>query len=252
MITVKTPAEIEILRQGGQKLAQILDAVIKKVQPGVSTGELNELAEKLIREAGGYPIFKGYGGYPAGLCTSVNEAVVHGIPDYNQSLKEGDIIGLDIGMIYPRHEGLITDMARTVAVGTTSLEVQKLIEHTKQAFFEALKIIKPGAHVGDIGATIEKFITPKGYGIVRSLSGHGVGYELHEEPNIPNFGKAGTGEKLKVGNVLAIEPMICLGTHEVETLEDDWTAVTIDRQPAAHYENTIVVTETGTEIITKI
>ena len=261
MITLKTQKEIDILRTGSKKLAQILDTVSKRVVPGVSAAELDALAEKLILDVGGKPSFKGYDGFPATLCVSVNEAVVHGVPHKSLILKQGDIVGLDIGMQWPVYnkvsagrpasQAMYSDMARTIGVGKISKESQRLIEVTKKSFYKAVKIIKPGATTGDIGYAIQRYVEAHGYGVVRSLSGHGVGYKVHEEPKIPNYGQAGSGEILKAGMVIAIEPMVCAGDYELETLADGWTAVTCDRGLTAHYENTLAVTQKGAEVLTK-
>lgn len=250
MITIKTPEEIDIIRQGGHKLAEILDMVIAKVKPGVSTLELDEYAEKLIIEVGGRPAFKGFSGFTGTLCTSVNEAVVHGVPSRDEILKEGDIIGLDVGMQYPKKDGLYTDMARTVAVGKIIPKAEKLIEVTKKSFYKAVEVVRPGATVGDIGAAVQQYVEDQGYSVVRSLSGHGVGYEVHEDPIIANYGQVGTGEILQAGMVLAIEPMVCAGGYELKTLDDGWTAVTKDGSLTSHHENTLVVTDKGCEILT--
>jgi len=175
---------------------------------------------------------------------------VHGVPSKDVILKEGDIIGLDIGMQYPKKDGLYTDMARTVAVGNISQEAEKLMQATKKSFYEAVNVIRPGATIGDIGAAVQSYIETQGYSVVRSLSGHGVGYEVHEDPKIANYGKAGTGEILQAGMVLAIEPMVCVGGYELETLDDGWTAVAKDGSLTSHYENTLVVTDKGCEILT--
>ena len=252
MITIKTPQEIDILRQGGQKLAKILDMVLARVEPGVKAEELDSYAEELILKAGGRPAFKGHEGFPGTLCVSVNEAIVHGVPHGELVLNQGDVVGIDIGMQYPSENGLYTDMARTVGVGKISKEAEKLIKVTEKSFFKALKVIRSGATVGDIGQAIQSYVESHGYSVVRSLSGHGVGYKVHEDPKIPNFGEKGSGEILQAGMVLAIEPMVCFGRYELETLDDGWTAVTKDRSLTAHYENTVLVTDKGAEILTKI
>jgi len=248
MITIKTAEEIEILRDGGEKLAKILGMVLSRVKPGVSSKELDDLAEIEIRKIGGEPAFKNFQNYPATLCVSVNEAVVHGIPREDVILKEGDVVGVDIGMKY---KGLYTDMARTVGVGGISAEAKKLIAVTEKSFLKGARTVKHGAYVGDIGEAVQKYVEQHGYSVVRSLAGHGVGYGVHEEPRIPNFGKKGDGEVLKSGMVLAIEPMVCAGGYELETDKDGWTAVSKDRSLTAHYENTIVVTKLGCEMLTQ-
>ena len=251
MISIKKIEEIEILREGGHKLAEILDMVLAEVKPGVKAEKLDKLAEKLIVEAGGRAAFKGHDDFPGTLCVSANEAVVHGVPHKKLILEEGDLVGIDIGMQWPAKKGLYTDMARTVGVGEISQRAKKLIEVTEKAFYKGLKEIKPGARIGDIGWAIQEYVEAQGFSVVRSLSGHGVGYRVHEEPKIPNYGVRGTGEFLKTGMVLAIEPMVCEGDYELETLEDGWTAVTKDKSLTAHYENTVVVTDRGAEILTE-
>jgi len=251
MISIKSTEEIDILRIGGAKLAKILDMVIARIEPGVKAIDLDSYAEELILEAGGRPSFKGHEGFPATLCVSVNEAVVHGVPHSDLILKEGDIVGVDIGMQWRAEKGMYTDMARTVAVGAISKEGEKLIKITEKSFNKALKAVKPGAYVGDIGYVVQKYVESHGFSVVRCLSGHGVGYKVHESPKIPNYGKKGTGEMLKAGMVLAIEPMVCAGDYELETLDDGWTAVSRDKCMTAHHENTIFVTSRGAEILTK-
>lgn len=248
MITIKTPEEIELIREGGGKLARVLDMVMERAKPGVNAKTLDELAEKLIKEAGGEPAFKGYQGFPGTLCVSVNEAVVHGVPTEDLILKEGDVVGFDIGMKY---KGLYTDMARTIGVGRIDKKAERLIKATEKSFYKALKMVKAGARVGDIGWAIQNYAESKGCSVVRVLSGHGVGYEVHEDPKIPCFGQRGEGERLEAGMVLAIEPMVCAGGWQLETKSDGWTAITRDRSLTSHYENTIVVTKKGSEVLTK-
>jgi methionyl aminopeptidase len=248
MIPIKSAQEIKLMREGGIKLAGILAAVIKRVKPGVSTQELNDLAHELIKEIGAEPVFLGYHGYTGVLCASINAEVVHGIPDARAILKNGDIIGLDIGM---RYHGLCTDMARTVAVGSVVTPARKLIKVTREALDAGIAAVKPGAHVGDISSAVQKYAESRGYSLVRSLFGHGVGRELHEEPTIPNFGQSGTGPEITTGMTLAIEPMVNTGNYAVETLSDGWTVVTADGQLSAHFEDTIVVTDRGFEILTR-
>jgi methionyl aminopeptidase len=250
MVDIKTQQEIEIIAEGGKILSQILAELCKMAEEGgISTMDLEKKAEEMMKEIGAEPSFKNYHGYPNILCTSVNKRVVHGIPSKNEILQSGNIIGIDIGMKY---KGLYTDMAYTVAVGEVSSEAQKLREVTKGALQAGLNQIKSGNHVGDIGFAVSKYVEDQnlGYGVVRQLTGHGVGRHVHEEPMIPNFGKPGIGEELKSGMVLAIEPMVTLGDWRVVTLDDGWTAVTADGSLAAHFEKTIVVTEDGYIILT--
>jgi len=253
MALIKTAEEIKKLREGGRRLAGVLTAVAEAVCPGVSGRELDAIAEKLIREGGDEPAFKNYRPdgssrvFPATLCVSVNDQVVHGIPT-NRSLEEGDIVGLDLGI---RHQGLYADMALTVPVGKISAEDTQLIKVTKEALRLGIEAISPGGHIGDIGAVIEKYVKQYGYGIVRELGGHGVGHSVHEHPYIPNFGKAGKGVEFEVGMVLAIEPMITRGGHAVHLGDDNFVFVTADHSRSAHFEHTVVVTEEGSEILTK-
>ena len=255
MITIKTEKDIEMLRESGQRLACILRLVAEKVAPGVTASELNDLAMKLTLEGGDKAAFFNYHpkgmkrAYPAALCVSINEEVVHGIPnEENKVLKNGDIVSLDMGLV---HKGLITDMAVTVPVGEVTPELQKLMNITKEALNVAIKSARAGNHVGDIGYAIERFVRPHGYGIVEDLCGHGVGYKVHEDPFVPNFGEKGKGELLKPGMVIAIEPMLNLGTHKVKLTKDDYTYVTADSSPSAHFEHTILITKEGGEILTR-
>lgn len=252
---VKTEKEIEILRECGKRLAHVLDDLEKAVRPGVSTKELDMLAEKLIRATGDTPAFLGYQPYgadfpyPGTLCVSVNDEIVHGIGKDDHILKEGDIIGLDLGLI---HNGLITDSARTVAAGKISPAAQKLLDTTKQALEVGINAAKAGAHSGDIGYAIENFVKPYKYGIVRELGGHGVGRQVHEEPYIPNYGtKKGVGAKLKPGMVIAIEPMLNIGKRGIVLAKDGYTYHTADRSLSAHFEHTVLITKDGPEILTK-
>lgn len=243
----KTIEEVELMAEGGQKLATVLQAVAQAVRPGISTQELEEMADRLLREAGGEPSFKGFHGYPAATCISVNEEVVHGIPG-TRVLEAGDVVGIDVGL---RYKGFCTDTAITVPVGKISHEAQKLLDVTREALSIGLEQVKPGNRIGDISAAIQQYVEPFGYGIVRDLTGHGIGRSPHEEPSIPNFGKAGTGPVIEEGMVLAIEPMVTLGRPEVKQLDDEWTIVTLDGSPAAHFEHTVAVTADGCQILTK-
>jgi methionyl aminopeptidase len=253
MIKIKTKEDIEKLRVGGKRHAFILKEVAKKVAPGITTKELDDFAHKLILEGKDKPAFLGYTPegvsypYPASLCVSVNDEVVHGIPS-DFVLEEGDIVSLDLGL---SHEGMITDAAITVPVGKVSKDAQKLIDVTREALSLGIKQVKPGNKTGDIGHAIEKFVKPYGYGIVKILAGHGVGYSVHEDPYVPNYGKAGTGATLKPGMVIAIEPMLNLGTGEVFATDDEYTYITADEKMSAHFEHTVLVTEDGCEVLTK-
>ncbi|OGI86439.1 type I methionyl aminopeptidase [Candidatus Nomurabacteria bacterium RIFCSPLOWO2_01_FULL_39_17] len=254
MISIKTPEEIKILREGGRRLATVLYKIRDMVAPGVSTKELDTYAEKLIRKMGDTPAFLNYrpagarNPFPATLCTSVNEEVVHGIPNANKILKEGDIISIDLGL---QHKGLFTDMALTVPVGAVSNSSLKLLKVTEQALQTGINAICAGARVGDISYAIESFVRPHRYGIVEVLSGHGVGRAIHEDPYIPNFGQKGKGEKLVAGMVIAIEPMLNNGTKNVILAKDGYTYRTADGKKSAHFEHTVLITEDGAEILTK-
>jgi len=245
------------LREGGRGLAQILQKIIEAVKPGISTYELDRLAESLIFEFGGVSSFKGYRAkkikapYPASLCISINDEVVHGVPRKDRILRGGDIIGLDIGMKWPRKGGLYTDMAVTIGVGKISPEAERLIRLTKEALDIGVATIRQGVHIGDISHVIQKHFEKHKLGIVRDLAGHGVGYKVHEEPLIPNFGQAGTGPILKEGMVLALEPMATLGDWRITLKDDGWTFKTADNSLAAHFEHTIVVIAAGARVLTQ-
>ncbi|OGI68235.1 type I methionyl aminopeptidase [Candidatus Nomurabacteria bacterium RIFCSPHIGHO2_01_FULL_42_15] len=257
MIIIKTKEEIEILREGGRHLATVLFKVKEKVVPGVSTKELDQYAEKLIREMGDTPAFLNYRPagaktpFPASLCVSVNDEVVHGIPNKKRILKEGDIVSIDLGL---NHKGLFTDMAMTVGVGKVSAANHKLLAITEQALLVGIGAARGGNTVGDVGHAIESFIGAHkdAYGIVEVLSGHGVGRAIHEDPYIPNFGKKGKGEKLFPGMVIAIEPMINLGTKNVTVDDDEYTFRTADGKKSAHFEHTILITEGEAEVLTRL
>lgn len=255
MITIKTPEEIEILAVGGKRLAEVLKRVGEIVQPSVSTKELNALAEKLIREFGDIPSFLHYTPdgadrpYPSSLCVSVNEEIVHGISTENPTiLKEGDIVGLDCGLT---HKGLVVDAAITVPVGKIDSESKKLISVTREALLSGIKAARAGNTVGDIGHAIEQCAKQHGYGVVKELGGHGVGYKVHEEPHIPNFGNKGSGPTLKSGMVLALEPMFNEGVEKIVLDEDGYTFKTADGKRSAHFEHTIVITDSDAKILTK-
>lgn len=246
-VSIKSEREIQLMRESCKILAKVYEELEKAIRPGVSTKEIDTLAEKLIRSYDCVPNFLNYNGFPGTICASVNEEVVHGIPDKNRILKDGDIISIDCGCIY---KGYHSDAARTYAVGSISKEVQQLMDVTKQSFFEGIKMAKAGNHLYDISNAIDDYVTPFGYGIVKDLVGHGIGTSLHEDPQIPNFKQKRKGLLLQPGMTFAIEPMINMGTWEVEFLDDDWTVVTRDGLPSAHYENTILITDGEPEILT--
>ena len=253
MSLIKNKQEIDILRHGGKILANVLETVRQAVKPGITTAKLNELAESLIYEAGGRPSFKGYGSkknaYPAGLCTSVNEQLVHGIPS-SYVLQEGDIVGLDIGMQFPKNGGLFTDMAITVPVGTVDVEKQRLIKSTEKALALWIEHLKPGRNMNDISRKVQYYIESCGYGVVRDLVGHGVGHAVHEEPQVPNYAIPGFHFMLKEGMVLALEPMVTMGDYHIETQDDGWTVATVDGSLTSHCEHTVVITASGCEVLT--
>jgi methionyl aminopeptidase len=248
---IKSKEDIAKIREGGQIIHKILREVAAHAKPGVTTLELDTLAEDLIIKAGGIPAFKNFGPkeypFPFTLCTSINSAVVHGMPSKEAVLKEGDILGLDIGMKY---KGMYTDTAITVPIGNISKEAQRLLDVTKEALNLAIKEVKEGNKVGDIAAATQKHIEKNGFSVVRQLTGHGVGYGLHEDPEVPGFGKAGTGPVLKEGMVLAIEPMATAGDYRLKYDEDGWTISTVDGSLGAQFEHTIAVTKNGAEILT--
>ena len=246
-VSIKSKREIELMRESCRLLSLVHKAMEEAIKPGMSTLDIDRLGEKMIRDLGCIPNFKNYHGYPASICVSVNDEVVHGIPSKHRILKEGDIVSLDAGLIY---KGYHSDAARTHAVGKISEEAQKLIDVTRQSFFEGIKMAKPGNHLYDISNAIDAYVSQFGYGIVRDLVGHGIGTQLHEDPQIPNFAQKKRGLKLEPGMTLAIEPMINIGRADVEWLDDDWTVVTEDGSLSAHYENTILITEGEPEILT--
>lgn len=249
MIRLKSPEEIEQIAEGGAILARIISDLRPFVKPGISTLELNDRAARLMRDAGVKPAFLGYHGYPAVLCTSVNHRVVHGIPSRTELLSEGDIIGLDIGII---HRGLFSDMAETLPVGEVARGSFRLIETARRALEQGIDALLLGQRLGKVGATIQAFVEHQGYGVVRDLCGHGVGFDLHEEPSVPNFGRADSGPIVQPGLVIAIEPMITAGDWHVRTLDDGWTVETVDGSRCAHIEHTVAVTSDGVRILTKI
>ncbi|MFH0987925.1 MAG: type I methionyl aminopeptidase [Parcubacteria group bacterium] len=252
MSLIKTEKEIEILKQGGKKLSRILNSVVKKAKPGVNTAELNALATKLIFENGGEPSFLHYGRppYPATLCTSVNEQLVHGIPG-NYALKSGDILSLDIGMKYPAVGGLYTDMAVTIAIGKVDKQIKHLLKVTRAALDIWVDNVKPGRFLNDIARLVESSIEKNGMSVIRDYAGHGVGHAVHEEPLVPNYYAERPRIELKAGMVLAFEPMVALGMANTKTLGDRWTVVMTDGSTCAHFEHTVAVTKKGCKVLTK-
>lgn len=246
-VTIKSAREIELMREAGRLLAIVHDELGKALKPGMTTKEIDRLGEEIIRSFGCVPNFLNYNGYPASICVSVNDEVVHGIPSKKRRLQEGDIVSLDAGLIY---KGYHSDAARTHAVGEISKEARQLIDVTRECFFEGIKYAKAGNHLHDISNAIADHAEKYGYGIVEDLVGHGIGTHLHEAPEIPNFRQHTRGIRLKPGMTLAIEPMINMGRMEVEWLDDDWTVVTEDGSLSAHYENTVLITEGEPEILT--
>jgi methionyl aminopeptidase len=248
MITIKTPEEIKIMAEAGKILATVLGEVEKLVKPGITTIELDRASEALILKHGAKPAFKGYDGFPYSLCASVNENVVHGYPsDY--VLKDGDIIGLDLGVLY---NGYNSDMAVTVAVGNTSFEAKRLIMVTKKALKRGIKKVRPGNTIGDIGNTIQRYIEDQGLGVVRDLCGHGIGKSVHEDPRIPNFGVRHKGEVLREGMVICLEPMVTMGDWHLKTAKDGYGYATKDNSLTAHFEHTMAVTREGVRVLTEI
>lgn len=239
-ITIKSEREIELMAEAGKILERVHNELEKALHPGMSTKDIDTLGEEIIRSYGCIPSFLNYNGYPASICVSVNQEVVHGIPDKHRIIHEGDIVSLDAGVIY---KGYHSDAARTHAVGEVSEEAKKLIQVTKECFFEGIKYAKAGNHLFDISGAIGRYAEERGYGVVRDLCGHGIGTALHEAPEIPNYEVGRKGVKLRPSMTLAIEPMINIGTYEVDWLDDDWTVVTRDGSLSAHYENTILITE---------
>jgi len=247
VIVLKSPREIELIRAGGGILAEAIEMLRDLVKPGVSTKEIDLEVEELIRKRGARPAFKGYRGFPATVCVSINEEVVHGIPAAHRRLQEGDIVGLDLGCIV---EGYYADAAVTLPVGEIASDAQRLLDVTGGSLGQGIAQARPGNRLGDISSTIQRHVEGHGFAVVRAFVGHGIGRTLHEDPQIPNFGEPGRGPILKVGMCLAIEPMVTMGTWDVRILDDGWTAVTADGSLAAHFEHTIAITEAGPEILT--
>lgn len=246
MITLRSPREIEAIRRSGKITAAVLTELMLRARAGMATRELDAIAEQGIRDRGGTPTFKGYRGFPASVCVSLNDRVVHGIPD-DSVLHDGDLLSIDLGTTL---EGYVSDSAVTIPVGRISAEAQRLLDVTQECLMLGIARMQAGGHVGDIGAAVQEHAERNGYGVVRELVGHGVGREMHEEPQVPNYGRRGTGAKLRPGLVLAIEPMITQGGAAIEILKDGWTVVTADGKLAAHFEHTVGLTERGPRILT--
>ena len=246
MISIKTKEEIELMRKANQIVRDLLLYMEECVKVGITTKKLDTLAHEFILKEGATPSFLGFEGFPGSICTSIDEEIVHGIPKDDRYLEEGQIISIDVGTIYKGWNG---DAARTFAVGKISAEKQRLIDVTRECFFKGVEILKSGVRLGDLGHAIQTHAESNGYSVVRELCGHGIGREMHEDPNVMNFGTPGRGMRLQAGMTIAIEPMINMGSREIEVLEDDWTVVTRDRKPAAHYENTLLITDEGVEIL---
>jgi methionyl aminopeptidase len=248
MIIGKSKKEIEKMRAAGQLVGSVLRELRGMVAPGITTIEIDRAAEKMIKDAGALPTFKGYHGFPFSICASVNEQVVHGFPS-NYKLKEGDLFSIDCGVTL---EGFVGDTATTVPVGTVHEDWQKLIRVTEECLERAIEQCRPGKHLGDIGWAVQEFAESHGYSVVRDYVGHGIGRQMHEDPQIPNYGKPGQGPKIKAGYVFAVEPMVNMGGHHTKVLSDGWTVVTLDGQPSAHSEHTIAITEDGPEVLTRV
>lgn len=246
-VSIKTSRELEWMRESGRRLEMVHDEMAKAIRPGISTWEINKIGEAKIRSLGGTPNFLHYNGFPAAICISINEEVVHGIPSKKRLLREGDIVSLDAGMIY---KGYHSDAARTHMVGQVSPEARQLVEATRQSFFEGIRYARAGYHLHDISAAVNAYADKFGYGVVRDLVGHGIGTSLHEDPQIPNFRQKTRGIRLRPGMTLAIEPMINMGRPEVCWLDDNWTVVTEDDSLSAHYENTVLITDGEPELFT--
>ena len=245
-VTIKSEREIQLMREAGKILAKVHEELAQEVKAGMTSYQIDKICEEIIRGYGCIPSFLGYEGYPGSVCISINDEVVHGLPSKDKIVRDGDIVSLDTGVIY---KGYQSDAARTHAVGEISEEDRRLIDITKQSFFEGIKFAKEGNHLYDISKAIQNFVEANGFSVVRDLVGHGIGKEMHEEPQIPNFKPIGRGMKLRAGMTFAIEPMVNAGVYDVWMLDDDWTVVTKDSKKSAHYENTILITEGEPEIL---
>ena len=256
MVTIKSKREIELMKEACKVVALTYEKLEKEIKPGMTTYELDQIAEKTMRSLGAIPAEKGYDSgirgvpkFPASICVSINDEVIHGIPSKNRIIKNGDVVSIDTVAL---KDGFNGDAARTFIVGKSSKEAQRLVEVTKQAFFEGIKFAKPGYRIGDISHAIGEYVRSQGYSVVKEFQGHGIGREMHEDPGIPNYGKAGRGMKIEPGMTLAIEPMVIQGKPNILELDDGWTIITEDGSLAAHYENTILITEKEPEILTII
>ena len=249
MIVLKNTDQLAYMREAGKITGEALALAGEAVRPGISTYELDTMIRKCIEKHGAKPSFLGYGGFPGSACISINDQVIHGIPSKKAILKDGDIVKIDVGAFYRGYHG---DSARTFPVGEVSPEAMRLIEVTKESFYRGIAQIGEGARIGDIGNAIDSYVRENGYNVVRKYIGHGVGRELHEDPEVPNFGTAGRGPRLAAGMVIAIEPMVNVGTHEVKELSDGWTVVTADGKLSAHYEHTVAVTSNGAVLLTEV
>ncbi|HZI48035.1 MAG TPA: type I methionyl aminopeptidase [Pyrinomonadaceae bacterium] len=248
MIIGKSRKEIDKMRAAGQLVGRVLQELSGMAQPGVTTLEINDAADKMIRDGGAYPTFKGYNGFPYSICASVNEQVVHGFPS-KYELKKGDILSIDVGATL---DGFVGDTATTVPVGPVADDLRQLLLVTRQCLEKAIEQCRAGNHIGDIGYVVQQHAEAHGYSVVREYVGHGIGRRMHEDPQIPNYGKPGKGPKIRTGYVFAVEPMINIGSHHTKTLKDGWTVVTLDGKPSAHVEHTIAVTEEGPEVLTLV
>ena len=247
MIELKSAREIETMRQAGRIVAGVLRELAAALRPGITTADLDRLAERLIREAGAEPAFKGYQGYPASICASINDEVVHGIPSPHRVLRDGDLVSLDVGA---RYRGYYGDSAATFAVGHVPAEARRLLEVTREALYAGIAAARPGNRLGDIGHAVQRYVEAAGFSVVRDYAGHGIGRAMHEDPQVPNYGQPGTGLRLRPGLVLAIEPMVNAGGHAVRTEADGWTVRTVDGSLSAHFEHTVLITEGEPEILT--
>ena len=247
MIKIKTKEQLECMRESGRLTKEVLELLGREIKVGMSTKQLDKIAYDYITSCGAYPSFLGYSGYPASICVSIDDIVVHGIPSDDIIIKDGQIVSVDVGVVYNGWQG---DAARTFMVGNVSEEKRKLVKITEECFFKAVEQLRDGTPLGDVGYYVQSHAEANGYSVVRALVGHGIGQEMHEDPSVPNFGKKGTGIRLKAGMTIAIEPMINMGGYQVDFLADGWSVRTRDRKPSAHYENTVAITENGVEILT--